>query len=197
MQWWKQANCDFAVEWAHFQSLEELSFDILNIGCSSLLTFTLSLCNSWVLSSRHSLMTVFLLSFLLPWECSKCADWPQSQRRRDVPHDCHKAPSSLLGHGEEGSSFQRVKAFSNTDSYLGHRKQHVGMNKKKKILFSFSVWHLPGGRKCRAHWKSYCWNSDQSVIKCHDLICQSCFHFQGQSLHLCVCVRVCVVSLCI
>lgn len=65
------------------------------------------------------------------------------------------------------------------------------MNKKKKILFSFSVWHLPGGRKCRAHWKSYCWNSDQSVIKCHDLICQSCFHFQGQSLHLCMCVHVC------
>lgn len=82
---------------------------------------------------------------------------------------------------------------------IGHRKQHVGWTRKKKILFSFSVWHLPGGRKCRARWKSYCWNSDQSVIKCHDLICQRRSHFQGQSLHLCmrVCVCACVVSLCL
>lgn len=40
---------------------------------------------------------------------------------------------------EGGLPFQRVKAFSNTDLYLGHRKQHVGMNKEKKRSCLVSV----------------------------------------------------------
>lgn len=133
MWWWKQASSDPAVKWAHFQSLEGLSFDIPNKGCSSLLTFTLSLCNSWVLSSRHSFMTVFSLSFLLKWKCNKRADWPQCQHRHNIPYVPRLPQNSLLlGHGEGGLPFQRVKAFSNTDLYLGHRKQHIGRNKKKR-----------------------------------------------------------------
>lgn len=47
--------------------------------------------------------------------------------------------SLLLGHDEGGLPFQRVKAFLNTDLYLGLRKQHVGMNKKKKRSCLVSV----------------------------------------------------------
>lgn len=64
---------------------------------------------------------------------------------------------------------------------MSHRKQHVGW---KKILFSFSV-TFAWGKKCRAHWQADSWGPDQSVTKCHHLICQSALPFPGQLLLLC------------
>lgn len=82
---------------------------------------------------QTSLTNVFSISCLLKWEFNKRAGWPWCQCRHDVPYAPHLLQNSfLLGHGEGGLPFQRVKAFLNTDSYLRHRKQHVGWTRKKR-----------------------------------------------------------------
>lgn len=173
-----------------------LSFDIPNKGCSSFWTFTLILCYSWVLPSTHSLTTVSPPPFLPFWIGSAINMQTDlgayAGTVSPMSHVCHKIPF-FWDMERQCCPSKGLRHFWIQIHILGTENSTPGWTRgKKKIMFSFSVWHLPGGRKCRAHWKSYCWNSDQPVIKCHDLICQSCSHFQGQSLHLCmrICVRV-------
>lgn len=130
----KQANSDPAVKWAHFQSLEGLSFDIPNKGCSSLITFTLFV----------QFLSVFLQTF--PYDCffpffpiwNGSAINMQTDLSANtgmmspMSHVCHKNPF-FWSCPSKGLRHFRLQIC------IGHRKQHVGWTRKKKRSCLVSV----------------------------------------------------------
>lgn len=133
VQWWKQANSDPAVKWAHFQSLEGLSFDIPNKGCSSLLTFTL-VCTVPACFPPDVPLWLFF-PFLLFWNGSatNVQSDPGANAGTMSPRSlsCRKTPFSW-GTEREGCPSKGLRYFWIQICILGTENSASGWTREKK-----------------------------------------------------------------